>query len=413
MKLVLRRLWAELTRQRGRQRAPRDQRGVALLLVLVTIALLTIVIVEMQENAQVSLATGVNERDDMSATYLARSGVSMARLLLALGPTINDALGQTPIGQIEIWQYADLLTEVFNTQEAASGLGALVGIDLGGAKGFGGFEGHFTVEIVDEDSRINLNLASRKQSQDLLARELGGLFAPVIYDPIFDARDAHGDVTDRETLIGAIIDYIDTDTTLYGFETGSEDTYYETLEDPYERKNAPMDSLEELHLVRGVGDDFWTAFVEPDPLDHTTRRMTVWGDGRINVNQAPPEVIASVLCTLATDPTTPVCDPQDPTAMQLLITTLLSVRELFGGASVWSDVNEFAAAVNAGTGIEGEPSIQIDPNQAKQLLKTSSQTFSIYATAEVGRVVHRIHAVVVADRANAESGGQLIYWREE
>jgi general secretion pathway protein K len=415
---VRRALWLFLTRPRrapwakdGEPERARDQRGVALLLVLVMVALLTIVVATMQENAHVSLATGVNDRDDMQATYLARSAVNQARLLLALGPTINDALEGTPLGGIEIWQYADLLTEVFNSADAASGLGTMLGVDLGEIKGFGGFDGHFSVEIVDEDSRINVNLASRKQSQEALARQLASLLAPAVYDPLFEARDDNGDVHDRETVIASIIDYVDTDTTLYGFEMGSEDTYYELLPDPYQRKNAPLDSLQELHLVRGIGDDFWSTFIEPDPTDPHSRRITVWGDGRINVNQAPPEVIASVLCTMLREPPAGLCDPQDQTVMATLLASLLAVRELFGGASVWGTVDEFVQAVNAAA--EGIPGFQLDANEAKQLLKTHSQTFSIYATAEVGRVVHRIHAVVVADRANAESGGQLVYWREE
>jgi len=408
-------LWRFLTRPRTlpwrRRSAPtRDERGVALLLVLVTVSLLTIVVASMQENAHVSLATGVNDRDDMKATYLARSGVNMARLVLALGPTINESLEGTPLGGIELWQYADILTEVFHSEEGG-GLGSLVGVDLSTAKGFGGFDGHFTIAIVDEDSRINVNLATRKQSQEVLARQLASLMAPAVYDRLFDARDENGDTHDRDTVIAAIIDYIDTDTTLYGFEMGSEDTYYELLDDPYKRKNAPLDSLEELQLVRGVGDDFWTAFVEPDPTDPHSRRITVWGDGRINVNQAPPEVIASVLCTMMLEPPPGFCDPQDQTAMVTLLSSLLAARELFGGASVWGNAEEFVQAVNgAAEGIQG---FQIDANEAKNLLKTTSSTFSIYATAEVGRVVHKIHAVVIADRGNAESGGQLVYWREE
>jgi len=97
--------------------------------------------------------------------------------------------------------------------------------------------------------------------------------------------------------------------------------------------------------------------------------------------------------------------------MAALLSSLLAARELFGGASIWGTVDEFVQGVNSAA--EGIPNFRIDANEAKQLLKTHSQTFSIYATAEVGRVVHRVHAVVIADRANAESGGQLVYWREE
>ena len=65
---------------------------------------------------------------------------------------------------------------------------------------------------------------------------------------------------------------------------GPEDAWYQLLQKPYRRKNAPYDSLEELHMVRGIGDDFWATFVDPDPADPRKREMTVWGQGTVNVN---------------------------------------------------------------------------------------------------------------------------------
>ena len=44
-------------------------------------------------------------------------------------------------------------------------------------------------------------------------------------------------------------------------------------------KNAPYDSLEELHMVRGVSDDFWRTIVDPEPNNPRKRHLTVWGQG--------------------------------------------------------------------------------------------------------------------------------------
>jgi general secretion pathway protein K len=93
---------------------------------------------------------------------------------------------------------------------------------------------------------------------------------------------------------------------------GGEDTdYYRSRPDPYNIKNAPFDTLEELRLVRGVNDDFWATFVEPSLDDPTERQVTIYGGSRVNPNEASPQVILARLCTfqevrdqvLCTDPT--------------------------------------------------------------------------------------------------------------
>src|SRR5262249_12987180 len=53
-----------------------------------------------------------------------------------------------------------------------------------------------------------------------------------------------------EEVANAILDWIDADDQLR--TNGAEDEYYQTLQPPYHCKNAPLDSLEELLLVRGV-----------------------------------------------------------------------------------------------------------------------------------------------------------------
>ncbi len=74
-------------------------------------------------------------------------------------------------------------------------------------------------------------------------------------------------------MIANIVDWWDADEQRTNYDpvlqavqtSGSEDVdYYRDLVEPYNIKNAPFDTLEELRLVRGVGDDFWATFVEPD-----------------------------------------------------------------------------------------------------------------------------------------------------
>ncbi len=61
-------------------------------------------------------------------------------------------------------------------------------------------------------------------------------------------------------------------------------------------------------MVRGVTDDFWATFVDPDPTNPKKRQMTVWGQGAVNVNTANPLTLYALVCSGA--PTAELCtDP--------------------------------------------------------------------------------------------------------
>ncbi|MFN2547926.1 MAG: hypothetical protein ABR567_10870 [Myxococcales bacterium] len=62
--------------------APIRHRGVALILVLTTVAILTAIGVDFSYSSRVSLKLAENLRDDTRAYYLARSAINLSRLLL-------------------------------------------------------------------------------------------------------------------------------------------------------------------------------------------------------------------------------------------------------------------------------------------------------------------------------------------
>ena len=142
--------------------------------------------------------------------------------------------------------------------------------------------------ITDESGKININSASEEM---LLA--LPGL---------------------DETIVGAIIDWRDEDTEPSA--NGAEDEYYLMLADPYNAKNEPFETVEELLLVRdmtlvelygedknrnGVLDDNENDAAESDPPDNRDGTLdrglidfvTVYsrdtGESRVNVNGSSGE----------------------------------------------------------------------------------------------------------------------------
>jgi general secretion pathway protein K len=213
--------------------------------------------------------------------------------------------------------------------------------------------------------------------------------------------------------------------------TGAEDNFYQTIGLDYRRKNAAYDSLEELRMIRGVGDDFWATFVEPNPDDPKSRLLTVWGQKAINPNSAPPQVMLAAACAVCSGGTggatgsnaaqmLPLCS--DPT-VQAQFLSLLGVLRTFP-IPLFSKPSDFPDLLKKGTiggplgGFLG-PMLQpllaqsglpcgLNAGSNKQFTVTS-RVFSIYAEGVVpGRkrtTRVRIHAVVDTRGVNPLTGG--------
>ena len=150
-------------------------------------------------------------RKELKAEMLARSGIEVARMQLILHQqTSTDAA-------------FDALNQDWATNELL-----YVDHELG--------DGIYNVKITDEESKIPINRATDLQLKRLL--DLLGV------DPF-----------DGDVIVDSILDWIDADdlTKL----NGAESDYYQSLSPPYRAKNAPMDRVEELLLVRGVTPELY------------------------------------------------------------------------------------------------------------------------------------------------------------
>lgn len=406
--------------------ARKRERGVALVMVLGAIAVMIVMLAELQDDASAEFAAATAVRDSVQAEYYARSAINLSRLLVAAEPTMRQAIAplfmlmkQTP-PQLPVWLYADRILGAFNDKEAGQDFMGLSGLDLSQGKNLGMKGGRFEVVIVDEDAKINVNMgASNEIAHVRLARELMGSMAPIQFDPLFSQRDSTGNYNDRLTICSAIIDWADSDEQLYSCDLTAapssnavEDGWYQLLAKPYRRKNAPYDSLEELHMVRGISDDFWATFVDPEPTDPTRRLMTVWGQGTINVNTANPLTLFAVVCSGA--PTADICS--DPTQMQLFVTGVMMAQSISMGAPLFGSPGDFIATMK-GQGMLGPILTAIGMKPVKfqsesdfaKSISTESKVFSIYAIGAVKGFKRetrvRIHAVV--DFRTAPSLGDL------
>ncbi len=329
-----------------RGRSKREQ-GVALVVVMSTIAILAVMLADMHENTGTEHAIAMNQRDQLRAEYMAKSGLNLTRLLVKEEPQIRQTvapfyqmlLGRPP-PQLSVWALASEILQPFCDYEASQENATQVGIDLGAAQGMGDLPGTCEIQALAENSKINVNdpllrdgnLARRSVAMQVFAM-IGGYQSPSPYDPLFEQRDPDGNFTSRLDMVSALIDWWDPDTERTLFDpgageitsSGGEDDLYQSFADPYRVKNAPFDSLEEIRLVRGVGDDFWATFIEPDPDDPESRNVTIYGSGSVNPNEAPPEVLLARLCSFLGDQ--PLC--VDPVEASKFIQLVRTIRAMF------------------------------------------------------------------------------------
>jgi len=221
-----------------------NEKGIALLLVLLVIALLVAMVVEFDYRTRIDLRSAGNLRDGLQATYLAKSGIAAAQAVLKddqlRNPSVTDltALWATPVPPLPLG------------------------------------EGAVSVKITDEASKFNINnLVTQTlphQRRQSAIDQVKALFLMVQVDP---------------NLVDAIVDWVDTDD--IPEPAGAEEGYYQNLSKPYHAKNNLMDSLSELHLVKGMTDEVY---------DKVSPYLTVstLGAGQININTADPLVLQAL-----------------------------------------------------------------------------------------------------------------------
>jgi general secretion pathway protein K len=305
---------------------------------------------------------------------------------------------------------------VFNDEEASKDFAATAGLDMADAKNLGMPGGKFELVIVDEDAKINVNLGAANDIAHIrLAQEIMALIGPQQYATIFEQKDGSGQFHDRVSTCQAIIDWADVDELAFNCDlsqlsaaqnAGVEDAWYQLLKKPYRRKNAPYDSLEELHMVRGVSDDFWSTFVDPDPTNPKKRVVTVWGQGQVNVNTANAQTLLGVVCAGA--PAADICTNLDQAS--LFLTGVTMARGITMGAPLFGSTRDFVQAMS-GQGQLGPllASIGMKPitfkSQAEfqKSITTESKMFSIYAVGvkKGYRRETRVQVRAVVDFRNA------------
>lgn len=279
------------------------KKGVAILLVLTYVAVMSATVLSGFMNSQVGFAIAANVRDDLKAYYKARSALNLGRLMLTYQYELeqDEFFGQRiKRSNFQLYQIMDLLMTPFKT--------GIVSVDVpnagrtiasynlhdAGVDAMGDETGDYNIKVYPEAGRINLNkFSSGAKQKDLY--EICMMMASPEYDDLFNASKMRSKNLSRMELLAAIIDWVDSDSEktfisndcVLETSSGDESSLYVDQRKKYKVKNAKLTTLDELYEVAGFGDDLMEAFGET---------FTVYPVEKINVNLASAKVLYAALC---------------------------------------------------------------------------------------------------------------------
>lgn len=424
----------------------RGEQGVALLAVIVMLAVIGATVAEFSYNTKVDYTAAINARDDLRAHYLSRSALNIVQIPLRLQAKVIDpqyyAKRQSFGMDINFVDYAGMILSAFQDKEAAEGLGSLMGI-AGEIKGLGVDVGSFDLEVETLDGRINVNCAggSNPSSAKVIqtATALTALMMPLRYNLLFE-RQMDGQYYDRLAVMQGIVDWVDTDLQLYG-SSAPEPNTYASRKDPYQTKNAYLDSIDELRLINGIDQDWMEAF---------SKQLTVYPGPssdrcKISVSLADIPTLMALLLQYPDNPSDPALDIRN---VALLAYYLKTIRELMGG---YTRLGDFRAAAEdpmawmAKAGVTNDTLAALQggatqDNSASNLIQNLPRVQGIKLNAKIadaayGSFSRRIYRLVAKSQVNnikkkiiavwdqqhqsptavyaAKGTGGYIYWREE
>lgn len=309
----------------------RSQRGVALVLVLWIIMVLSLLIAGFAFTMHVETQVASFNRKQTKAETLARSGIEYLRMQLLLNEQ-----------SITNSQY-DALNQAWATNEL------FIDHELG--------EGKFTLKVTDEESKLPLNVLPQDQLRRVM--EVLGV-----------------DASDADVLVDSIMDWREPGD-LHRLN-GAKSDYYQSLSPPYRCKNGPFERVDELLLVRGVTRELYngggTSTTNDAPLPGLKDLFTTTSSGLINVNTATRPVLQALL--------------QDDTRVD----QVLAIRDGGDGTPGTDDDQPFRTVADF-LKQAGIPAGSLQ-TQLTSLLTVKSAFFTVKSTGEVGGVKRTITATL-------------------
>lgn len=379
---------------------PTKPRGVALILVLVSLAFMGAAVGELSYNQFVLYRLAIYERDAAQAESLAAGGLNLARLFLVVQDKlqaylVNMAELGTPLPEYAIWNLLPLdshylrlfasgqlagILGVVPTEQGAQGLSKKPETFAAPPGGYGGFQGEVTIKIHDEESKISVSKFASTTSQpqrNAIRKLIYAYLQPQEYDYLFEGKSSSNGAKDRQTLIANIFSYLDEQGKAidpYGEDASWGRTGSGTKTSAYRNgvkpKNAYFDSFEEMRLVPGMTDEI---------MDVLNEGLTSYGEGgKINFYTAGDDVLEAALryCTV------------DQTDTRLF--EKKSLAEFVGAWNNYKKAGQGPVSPVAFMKFIESKGLVLNKTLCGELLDNKSANFRITSTATVGEVTRKL-----------------------
>jgi general secretion pathway protein K len=343
--------------------------GIALIVALIAVLVLSALAAGFALSMKVETRLAFNANSETQLYWLGRSGVELARWVLTQERCPYDSLNQ-------IWAGgpgSDCETN-----------GPLAGFSLNNHPVGGGT---VSVKIIDLERKVNINTANNAEIQQALT--VMGV-----------------DANDISVVADSIQDWIGPAGPPR--VAGAESDYYQGLDPPYYAKNAPIDDLSELLLVRGVTPEMYyggsSTNHAPAAFQHKLGLGTAPGEapnypfglvdvftpistGRINLNTADANVLQMI----------PGVDA----------VTAENIIKLRAGPDGVDGTEDDTPIQNVGGAIQNAGG---NPSLAGNLVTTRSSTFEVHVTAQIGLQTREYVAILYR---NSTTDIQVLsfYWK--
>lgn len=425
------------------------ERGVALLMVLAALALISGLVVEFAYNSHVTYNLALNEEEKLQAYYLAESGLNFSKMVLSydneakrLAEQANKKFGKTfklqplyemlPINsallrgmagmmqfpppeeeglpeEAEKWQ--GMIPKVPSPPSSSETQASLVSGAEAQAKDFFDFKGDFLAEIHEEDSKINVNsfynLKPTQKEYTYLKSILYHLLVREEFKGLFEDR-----YRDAAQLVQNIADYIDRDDSINDAEGQDRGREGVSQDGNVKMKNAKLLSVEELRLVPGMTDAIYQKMKS---------RITVYGkDEKVYLCRADDAVLEAFILAYseANSETEALKDDNQEVidkAKDAILNSCpnvknarLELNKILGIEESSSTPSEEASSAKAPTSASNSSGLA----GFFALAKDQAKVFSILSVGNIGETEVRIRTILDTSEGSSRRWKEL-YWRVE
>jgi type II secretory pathway component PulK len=386
----------------------KPQAGVALIVVLLLVAILSIAVSGFVYDVRINSVLTRNHQERLEARYVAEAGINAAKGLLMHSAPFDEQYrsnfqnqfinlfhcecmgeGGATLGLTE--EQAEDQQQVLSSQANCGAWSMDINYPIG--------ENLLNLRLTDEQSRLNLNALVRKSSNpEEDGVRVNPLFRPVLFE-LFSLRLRQLNIEHTDQDIEAILDLL-ADWMDYGTMDGSFDNdtndFFEDRDRIYSNKNGPMDTVSELRMIPLVNDELYHALkdlVTVYPYDPAGQSFSA----RVNIHLAGREVLFALLrgATYEND------------------------QPAFSEDEVMARVNDM---IQQGMGETGFLQNRQVPPEFKQAVNTTtfelntrvpqSRFYRVRSSGVTpGGIIHTIETVIRVDPGRQNL--VLLYWRED